>query len=373
MSVANEVAELTVDLGNRSYDIQIGRGLIDVLGASVAELRPARRTAIVTDSNVGPIYLDRVAQSLAKQGLNVSQITLPAGEETKRFSVLEDLLSQLLTMEIERGDFVLALGGGVVGDIAGFAASILKRGVDLVQVPTSLLAQVDSSVGGKTGIDTPHGKNLVGSFHQPKLVVIDTAVLATLPRRELLAGYAEVVKYGLIRNFDFFEWLETHGSDVIGLKAEAVQHAVKTSCRAKSEIVSADEKESGERALLNLGHTFAHALEVCAGYGSALLHGEAVSVGMALAFELAAECDLVQRQEAQRVSAHLRSVGLMTAIKDIKSAFNTAELVDAMRHDKKIVDGAPRLILPRAIGDAFVSSDVTFERIQDFLDARLKD
>ena len=310
-----------VALGARSYDIVIGRGLIASLGARIAALRPGAKAAIVTDENVARHHLAAAEAALADAGIAASRVIVPAGEGSKSFRVFEQVCEAIIAARIERGDLVVALGGGVIGDLAGFAASVVRRGLDYVQVPTTLLAQVDSSVGGKTAINSAHGKNLVGAFHQPILVVADTALLDTLPPREFRAGYAEVAKYGLLGDAAFFSWLEANWRDVFaGGKSSgssAREHAIAVSCRAKAAIVARDERETGERALLNLGHTFGHALEAACGFSDRLLHGEAVAAGMALAFGFSARLGLIAAAEAERAIRHLAEVGLADPCKDI--------------------------------------------------------
>ncbi len=359
---------LTVALGARSYDIVLGRGLIDRAGALLAPVIRRKRAVIVTDAHVAPLYLARFAAALAAAGIEHDAITLPPGEATKDFAHFAGLCEDVLALGIERATPVVALGGGVIGDLAGFAAASLLRGLDLVQVPTTLLAQVDSSVGGKTAIDTRHGKNLVGAFHQPVLVLADIDVLATLPRRELVSGYAEVVKYGLIRDAGFFAWLEAEGAALIAGDAAARQRAVRQSCAAKAAVVAADERESGERALLNFGHTFGHALEAATGFGDTLLHGEAVALGMQLAFDLSVRLGFCPPAAAARVRRHLAAVGLPTSPAALAGGKLGAELLLAhMRKDKKVRDGRVTLILARDIGEAFVCGDVVPATLAGFL------
>src|SRR5436309_1336140 len=322
-------ASVTVDvaLGQRAYDIVIGRGVLAQLGSRVAALRPGARAAIVTDEYVATHWLRRTEASLLDAGIATSRIVIDEGEVSKSYEGVEFVCEELIAAKIERNDLVVALGGGVVGDLAGFAAAILRRGVDFVQVPTSLLAQVDSSVGGKTGINSPQGKNLVGAFHQPVLVVADTAVLDTLSPRQFRAGYAEVAKYGLLGDEAFFTWLETNHADIFK-GGSAREHAIATCCRAKAAIVSRDERENGERALLNLGHTFGHALEAATGFSDRLFHGEGVSVGMVLAAEFSAQLGLIADTDAARIERHLASVGLPTHLQDI-AGFAQEGLADA--------------------------------------------
>lgn len=351
---------LTVELGNRSYDIEIGSTLLARAGKRIASLLQTPQVIIVTDSNVAPLYLDSLQKALGTEGIICESVTLPAGEATKSFPNFEDLCEELLSLGIERKTTLIALGGGVVGDITGFAASVLLRGLNFIQIPTTLLAQVDSSVGGKTGINTGQGKNLVGSFHQPLLVLADMDTLSTLPKRELLAGYAEVVKYGLINDTSFFSWLETNGTALIEGDAEVRTQAVLTSCKAKAAIVGEDEKEKGARALLNLGHTFGHALEAESGYGDALLHGEAVAIGTIMAFSISANMGLCPQSDLDRVRAHFNAIGLPTTLENLSTEGWTAEkLLAHMGKDKKVADGKITFVLTKGIGQAFLTNDVT--------------
>ena len=370
-------ADINVDvaLGDRAYDIVIGRGVLSSLGARVAALRPGVRTAIVTDRTVAKHWLEPAERSLAEAGIPTSRIIVEEGEGSKTYAVLEKVSEALIAAKIERNDLVIALGGGVVGDLAGFAAAILRRGVDFVQVPTSLLAQVDSSVGGKTGINSPQGKNLLGAFHQPVLVIADTSVLDTLSPRQFRAGYAEVAKYGVLGDEAFFGWLEANHADIFSGGA-AREHAIATSCRAKAAIVSRDERENGERALLNLGHTFGHALEAATGFSDRLFHGEGVSVGMVLAAEFSAQLGMISAADAARVERHLATVGLPTRLQDI-AGFAQEGLADAdalmalMAQDKKVKRGRLTFILLQAIGRAVVANDVEPTRVRDFLQQKL--
>ncbi len=360
-----------VALGERAYDIRIGAGLLAQLGDDVAAAG-ARAAAIVTDENVARLHLDAARASLDAASITTSVAIVPAGESTKSFEHLETVCARLLESRIERGDVVIAFGGGVVGDLAGFAAAILRRGVRVVQVPTSLLAQVDSSVGGKTGINTKAGKNLIGAFHQPSLVLADTDVLDTLPDREFRAGYAEVVKYGLIDDAVFFGWLENNWRNVFQGGADRTK-AIATSCASKASIVSRDEFETGDRALLNLGHTFAHALEAAVGYdGQRLVHGEAVAIGLSLAFRFSARLGLAAPEDAERVTSHLKAVGLPTEIRDIPGEIGTADrLLDLMAQDKKVKAGRLTFILARGIGRSFVAPDVPPQNAREFLKSAL--
>ena len=362
---------LRVELGERSYDIVIGAGLLADAGSLIAPVVRQKRAVVVTDENVAKLHLKALAAGLDKAKIVHHAIVLPPGEATKDFAHFSKLCEDVLALGIERGTPLIALGGGVIGDLTGFAAATLLRGLDYVQVPTTLLAQVDSSVGGKTAIDSQHGKNLIGAFHQPVLVLADIDTLATLPRRELLAGYAEVVKYGFIRDRAFFEWLEQVGPNLVAGDSDARRQAVLKSCAAKAAIVAIDERETGERQLLNFGHTFGHALEAETGFGDALLHGEAVALGMRLAFDLSAELGLCPPESVARVRRHYQAVGLPVAIRQIGNSrrFTPSALLQHMSKDKKVRDGRTTLILPRRIGDAFVMKDAPAEQLRDFLAA----
>ena len=377
MTKAATVETLRVALGDRSYDILIGPGLIGRAGAEILPLMRRRQAVIVTDETVARHHLEPLRQSLVEHGIVHHTIILPPGEGTKDLAHFGRLVDDILGVGIERGTMLVALGGGVVGDIAGFAAATLLRGVDFVQIPTTLLAQVDSSVGGKTAINTSAGKNLLGAFYQPRLVLADTASLATLPRREVRAGYAEVAKYGLIADVDFFEWLEAEGGAVCDLEAAVLTRAVLVSCRMKAAIVAADERETGDdRALLNFGHTFGHALEAETGFGDRLLHGEAVALGMALAFDFAVRLGLATGQDAHRVRQHLAAAGLPTELSTLGLSGGldgsaADRLLQHMGKDKKVRDGAITLILPRRIGEVFVMRDAPVKELRSFLaDAR---
>ncbi|GKQ55266.1 3-dehydroquinate synthase [Bradyrhizobium sp. Ce-3] len=371
-------ASVTVDvaLGDRAYDIVIGRDVLASLGERVAALRPGVRTAIVTDRTVAKHWLEPAEASLAAAGVPTSRIVVEEGEGSKCYATLTQVSEALIAAKIERNDLVIALGGGVVGDLAGFAAAILRRGVDFVQVPTSLLAQVDSSVGGKTGINSPQGKNLIGAFHQPVLVIADTSVLDTLSPRQFRAGYAEVAKYGILGDEAFFAWLEENHGDIFTGGAGR-EHAIATSCRAKAEIVSRDERETGERALLNLGHTFGHALEAATGFSDRLFHGEGVSVGMVLAAEFSAQLGMISNDDATRIARHLSAVGLPTRLQDI-AGFTQEGLADAdallalMAQDKKVKRGKLTFILLEAVGRAVIANNVEPQPVRDFLQAKLK-
>lgn len=363
------MALVRVALGSRSYDIIIEQDALDRADAHLAGYARKGRMAVVTDANVAKAQLPRLATSLNRAGIAVDPIILPAGEQTKSWRHLEQLLDQLLALEIERGDHVVALGGGVIGDLVGFAASILKRGCHFIQVPTTLLAQVDSSVGGKTAINAKAGKNLIGSFYQPGLVLIDPSTLDSLPPRETRAGYAEVVKYGLIDDPDFFAWCESEGQRLLDGDGDAREYAIQRSVQAKAAIVADDEREtSGRRALLNLGHTFGHALEADTGFSDLLLHGEGVAAGMALAFRYSARLGICPASEAERVTAHLKKMGLPH---DLASAHVTADgtaLVAHMLHDKKMAAGTLPFLLARGIGRTFLSKDVVLDDVAAFLD-----
>ena len=364
--------DIAVALGERSYTVKVGSGLLDASGQYIAPFLRQKRVAIVTDDNVAALHLPALRGALDRAGIAHQSIVLPPDEYTKDFAFLHKLTSDLLDLGLERASVVVALGGGVIGDLTGFAAAILLRGIDFIQIPTTLLAQVDSSVGGKTAIDMKQGKNLVGAFHQPRLVLADVDLLRTLPKREILAGYGEVVKYGLINDPAFFQWLETNGDAVVRIEAAAARQAVAVSCQAKATIVAADEKEQGDRALLNLGHTFAHALETETGYGSELLHGEAVAAGMALAFDLSARLGLCPAPDADRVKRHLRAIGLPAGLGDIKppgkqTRWNIDALLGHMSHDKKVRDGKVTFILARGIGQAFQAPGIDLNLVAAML------
>ncbi len=348
-----------VGLPGREYDIHIGPGLLDQTGAFVAQLGGRRHVCILTDENVAALHLAQLQTGLMAAGLTSAALALPPGEGTKCWAQLERSVEWLLAQKVERGDIVIAFGGGVIGDLAGFAAAILRRGVRFVQLPTSLLAQVDSSVGGKTGINSPYGKNLIGAFHQPSLVLADTALLGTLTPRDFLSGYGEVAKYGLLGDANFFGWLEEQGPALAAGDMEARIRAVTRSCEMKADIVRRDETEQGDRALLNLGHTFGHALEAATGYSDRLLHGEGVAIGCALAFELSSRLGLCSQEDPSRVRAHLAAMGMKKDLADIPGDLPGAEaLLELMGQDKKVENGKLRFILARGIGDAFITSDV---------------
>jgi 3-dehydroquinate synthase len=365
---SSAVRTVSVPLGDRAYDVKIGPNLLHRAGALIAEKFPGARCCIVTDETVARHHLTTLQAGFASESL-VGAITLVPGEATKSFAELARLCEALLETGLERGDLVVALGGGVIGDLAGFAASILRRGVRFVQIPTTLLAQVDSSVGGKTGINTPQGKNLVGAFHQPSLVLADTSALSTLPEREMRAGYAEVVKYGLLGDAAFFDWLERDWRRIFGNDVSALARAIEISVKAKADIVVRDETETGDRMLLNLGHTFGHALEAWAGFSSRLLHGEAIAIGIAQAFRFSEELGLAPAGTAARVERHFRAAGLPSRIAHISGVDRPtiAGLIELMGQDKKVRQGRLTFVLVRGIGQAFVTRDVSSAALHDFL------
>jgi 3-dehydroquinate synthase len=365
----NEVERLTVVLGDRTYDILIGPGLIARAGQEILPLMRRRQAVIVTDEAVARHHLSPLRDSLTASGIDHHIVILPPGESTKDLAHFGRLVDDILAIGIERGTMLIALGGGVVGDICGFAAATLLRGIDFIQIPTTLLAQVDSSVGGKTAINTAAGKNLLGAFYQPRLVLADTGSLTTLPRREVRAGYGEIVKYGLLGDANFFEWLETHGAAVCDLEAGALTEAVLTSCRMKAAIVAEDERETGDqRALLNFGHTFGHALEAETGFGDALLHGEAVALGMVMAFDFAVAQGQANGQDAHRVRRHLAAAGLPTTLGEIGLPASAADrLITHMSKDKKVRDGRITLILPSRIGEVSVMRNTSTEALRAYL------
>jgi 3-dehydroquinate synthase len=375
--VKNASTTVAVALGARSYDIVIGRGVLASLGARIAALRPGAKAFIVTDENVARHVLAGAEAALAQAGVAAHRVIVPPGEASKSYGTFGQVCEAIVASHIERGDLVIALGGGVIGDLAGFAAAVVRRGLDYVQVPTTLLAQVDSSVGGKTAIDSVHGKNLVGAFHQPILVVADTALLDTLPEREFRAGYAELVKYGLLGDAAFFSWLEKNWREIFtggnSSGSFARDHAVAVACRAKAAIVARDERETGDRALLNLGHTFGHALEAACGFCDRLLHGEAISAGMALAFEFSARRQgLVSKADAARVIAHLAETGLPIGFKDISGPLPTVDqMMELIAQDKKVKRGMLTFILVRGIGAAFIEAGVEPREVRAFLSEKL--
>jgi 3-dehydroquinate synthase len=368
---AGDPTVVNVALGERSYDIAIGRGQLTSLGQRIAALRPGAKAAIVTDETVARHHLAATETALAAAGVASTSVTVPPGESSKSFAMLQRVCEALIAARIERADLVVALGGGVIGDLAGFSAAVVRRGLDYVQVPTTLLAQVDSSVGGKTAIDSSHGKNLVGAFHQPVLVVADTALLDTLSAREFRAGYAEVAKYGLLGDAAFFAWLEANWRDLFA-GGGAREHAIAVSCRMKAAIVGRDERETGERALLNLGHTFGHAFEAAAGFSERLLHGEAIALGMVLAFAFSAKRGLLPHSDAERVTRHLAAVGLPTHVGAVPGGAPSADrLMELISQDKKVKRGKLTFILVRGIGASFIASDVDAAEVRAFLVEKL--
>ncbi len=362
------MTRIDVALGERSYPVLVEQGLLGQAGELLAPYARGGRIAVVSDQNVWSLHGPALERGLRRSGISAVPILVPTGEEAKTWTIAAAVSEQLLSLELGRDDHVAAFGGGAVGDLAGFVAAILKRGCGYIQLPTTLLAQVDSSVGGKTAINSAAGKNLIGAFHQPRLVLVDPCVLDTLPPRELRAGYAEVVKYGLIGDRDFFDWLEHSGAAMLGGEPAARLHAIATSIAAKVRVVAEDEREtSGRRALLNLGHTFGHALEAEAGFSDRLLHGEAVAVGMVLAFAFSAERGLCPAEHAERVRAHLEAVGLPTSFEA-----DPAALVRHIRQDKKASAGRVPFILARAIGEAIVAHDVELDEVEAFLSRQLQ-
>lgn len=364
---APEPIIVPIDLGDRAYDIEIAPDVLDRLGGILKQKFPGARFGVVTDLNVEKAQWARLQKSLDGHGLDYALISIPPGENAKSMARLDSVVFALLKEKLERNDIILALGGGVIGDLAGFAAAIMRRGMDFVQIPTSLLAQVDSSVGGKTGVNSPHGKNLIGAFHQPRFVAADLGALETLPERQFRAGYAEVVKYGLIDDEDFFFWLEENQPEIFEggpARAEAIARA----CRAKARVVVADEREHGQRALLNLGHTFGHALEAATGYSDRLIHGEGVAIGMVLAHRFSTKLGLSNAQDDERVVAHLKKAGLPTKLSDIPGELSsTEELLNHISQDKKVSRGALTFILTKGIGKAFIEQNVNPDHVFEFL------
>ncbi len=372
MSDPSSNQKISVGLGERAYDIHVGAGLLaraaELLKPLLSESKSRGPVPVVTDAHVADIHLPPLLDLLGKAGIDARPIVMAPGEVTKSFAGLERLSGALLDMRIDRNGLVIALGGGVMGDLTGFAAGVLKRGVAFAQIPTTLLSQVDSSVGGKTAINARQGKNLIGLFHQPRIVIADTTLLATLPRRELLSGYAEVAKYGALGDANFFEWLEVNGAKALAGDEAAMIKAVAHSCQMKADIVARDERETGDRALLNLGHTFGHALEAATGFSDRLVHGEGVAIGMALAFRLSVKLGLCPGQDAERFTRHLKAVGLPAAIPDIAGPRPDAdELIGHMAHDKKVTDGKLTFILLNGLGQAFVTRDVPLAAVKSVL------
>lgn len=370
MTSTNQAERVHVALGDRSYDIIVGDNAIDDCGEIISAVTKSPRTIVITDENVAPHWLTKVTQSLESAGLSTKSIILPPGEHTKSYRQLEALLDELLDQGIDRKTTLIALGGGVIGDLTGFAAAIVLRGIDFVQIPTTLLSQVDSSVGGKTGIDTRQGKNLVGAFHQPLCVIADTATLDTLPPRERRCGYAEVIKYGVINDREFFDWLIANGQRVLDGDPDARREAVIRSCKNKAAVVTADEKESGVRALLNLGHTFGHAIEAQVGFDDVLKHGEAVAIGMVMALDMSARLAVAPESARIELKEHLDDVGLPTTLSGLAGDnWTSAALLDHMGRDKKTEGNKLTFILARAIGNSFVAKDVDPEAVAATLDA----
>ncbi|GFE63703.1 3-dehydroquinate synthase [Litoreibacter roseus] len=366
--------QVHVKLAERSYTIEIGTGLVAAAGSYIAPLLSRPRVAVVSDETVAALHLKALENGLSVAGIEMVSLVLPAGESTKSWDNLTKVTEWLLDQRIERGDIAIAFGGGVIGDLVGFASAIMRRGIRFVQMPTSLLAQVDSSVGGKTGINTRHGKNLVGAFHQPSLVLADVDLLSTLTPRDFLAGYGEVVKYGLLGDSAFFEWLEENGLALAAGDVQLRTEAIRKSCQMKADIVARDETEQGDRALLNLGHTFCHALEAATGYSDRLLHGEGVAIGCALAFETSARSGLCAQEDPSRVRQHLKDMGMKTDLSDIDGPLPPApDLLDLMGQDKKVVDGTLRFIMARGIGEAFVTDAVDLNVVKAVLSDALSD
>lgn len=363
---------LPVALGDRSYEILIDGGLLADAGKHIRPFLARPYTVIVTDQNVADLHLEALQDGLAREGVRTETVILPPGEATKSMANLTHTAERLLDLKIERDDPIIAFGGGVIGDLAGFAAAVTRRGVDFIQIPTTLLAQVDSSVGGKTGVNAPQGKNLIGAFHQPKLVLADIDVLGTLTPRDFLAGYGEVAKYGLLGDEAFFSWLEANGPAMAAGDRSARAHAVRRSCEMKAEIVARDEKERGDRALLNLGHTFGHALEAATGYSDRLLHGEGVAIGCALAFEASAQMGLCSQEAPSRVRAHLDLMGMKKDLADVPGDLpDAAGLIELMYQDKKVQRGRLTFILSRDVGEAFVSRDADLAVVSSVLEQAL--
>lgn len=365
--------KVRVELGTRAYDIFIGHGLLGQCSDFLIPILNRSKVAIITEETVAAFHLETLRNSLSRAGIACDVLKLPAGEATKSWPYLTQSVDWLLDQNIERQDVVIALGGGVIGDLVGFTAAILRRGIRFVQIPTSLLAQVDSSVGGKTGINARQGKNLIGAFHQPSLVLADVSLLETMSKRNFLAGYGEVIKYGLLGNASFFDWLEKNGPALAHGDVEKQTEAVRVSCQMKADFVVHDETEQGDRALLNLGHTFCHALEAATGYSDRLVHGEGVAIGCALAFELSARIGLCPQELPSRVRAHLRMMGMKVDLSDITGSLPSAEdLIKLMMQDKKVVDGQLRFVLARDIGDVFVTADVDSYSVLNLLSESLR-
>ncbi|WP_069299956.1 3-dehydroquinate synthase [Neptunicoccus sediminis] len=364
--------QVSVDLGHRAYNIEIGTGLLAEAGNYVKPFLRRNKVAIITDETVAAKHLPALLSGLEAAGIEAVTLSLPAGEATKSWAQLQRTVEWLLAEKIERDDILIAFGGGVIGDLAGFAAAVVRRGIRFVQMPTTLLAQVDSSVGGKTGINSPHGKNLVGAFYQPQLVLADVSLLDTLEKRDYLAGYGEVAKYGLLGDADFWEWLEENAAAAAAGDVAKRIYAVKRSCEMKAEIVARDEQERGDRALLNLGHTFGHALEAATGYSDRLLHGEGVSIGCALAFEVSQRLGFCAQEAPSRVRAHFKAMGMKCDLSEIDGPLPDAEgLIELMGQDKKVSDGVIGFIMARGLGEAFVTRDVDLTVVKSVLSEAL--
>lgn len=362
-----EIDILNLPLGDRSYDIFIGNNLIDGCSDSLKSVIGSSKVFIITDENVAKFHLKTLKSKLSQLAIKFHSIIIPAGEKSKSLNSLESLLNQIFEQQPERNTTLIALGGGVIGDLTGFAASILLRGVNFIQIPTTLLSQVDSSVGGKTGINNKFGKNLIGSFYQPKMVLADISILNSLSNRQFLSGYAEIVKYGLLGDVVFFNWLDANKQNILNKDNETLIYSVKKSCQAKANIVAQDESEKGTRALLNLGHTFAHAFEEATGYSDKLFHGEAVAIGMVMAFKLSEKLNLCDSKQTQIVIDHLKNMGLPTNLFDIQDNWNAQSLLDRMFQDKKVSGGKLVFILVNKIGDAFIKKDVDSNIVLEFL------
>ena len=358
---------LRVELGDRAYDIAVGERLLAKAGQRIAQLAASKKVIIVTDETVARLYLHRLTNTLEEHAVRCRAVIVKPGEGTKSLESFASLMETLLEQKPDRSTLLVALGGGVIGDLTGFAASVLLRGVNFIQIPTTLLAQIDSSVGGKTGVNSRYGKNLIGSFHQPLLVLADVSVLSTLPRRELLAGYAEMVKYGLINDAEFFGWLEEHAAALLGGDMSLMTQAIVKSCAAKAAIVAADEKEKNVRALLNFGHTFGHALEAETGFSDTLLHGEAVAIGMVLAFRLSVAIGLCPDTDLTRVLAHYAAADLPASPLAVRKDWDTGRLMEHFTRDKKTVDGKLTFILTRGIGKAFITQEVSKTALEQAL------
>lgn len=358
---------VTTDLDARSYDISIGTGLLAQLGSMIQPLLKGQTAIVVSDDVVAPLYLQTVEQALSAADIKCHALVVPAGESTKSFTQYQSLSEDILALGGDRADMLIALGGGVVGDLTGFVAATLRRGMTYIQVPTTLLAQVDSSVGGKTAINTRFGKNLVGAFHQPSAVIVDIDTLTTLPKRELLAGYAEVLKYSLIQQPDFFEWLEDKALLLLAGDKKVLASAIAECCAIKAKIVADDELEQGRRALLNLGHTFGHAIEAEYGYDGTVLHGEAVGIGMVLAHQLSVDMGLMPQKDVDRIVTHLKAIGLKTCLADIDPSIDIQALIAHMHKDKKMQDGRITFIVSRGLGAAFMTKDVSMDMVEKCL------